>query len=668
VVNQVERHYNGFGQLTAEYQSHAGPVTAAAAGVGYGYDLSHGARLATMTYPDGRVLSYNYAPGLDASIGRLSSLSDATGLLEGYSYLGLGTVIARARGNGVGLTYLGTAPGDAGDPYTGLDRFGRVVDHNWTDGAASRDRFTYTYDRNSNRTSKGNALNGSLSETYAYDTLNRLVDFNRADGKAQGWALDGLGNSNSVTTDGVSQTRSHNGQNQLTSVGGTSLAFDANGNTITDQNGHTLIYDAWNRLVEAKDGATTIQRYRHDALNRRVQENLHTASPTGVFFTAGWQAIEERVDGQTRVQYVMSPVYIDSFVLRDRDTSADGTLNERLYFHQDANFNVTAISDDTGEIVQRQAFLPYGSAFVYSPSWASIADAFDLLHGHQGGKRDAATGLIHFRNREYSPELMRWMQQDPVGFADGPNLFLFVQGRPLGQLDPKGLQTMSVPATVTALDDVAAIAARIQQRAGVAIARSNQAVASRGSVIARIVHAFTCILNANAAAASHRTMLDGGTARHLAEAVIAQRITEDQAVRLLQDAVRLPTSNSGIYRDKAKRREQQVEELIRAAESDTLSPGRFAGESIPARGPSRDFTADEREQINRIGARTGCHTCGTKAPGTISGDFIPDHQPPNSMQQPGQEQRLYPHCKPCSQRQGGQATAAKAKQQTAEQE
>lgn len=88
----------------------------------------------------------------------------------------------------------------------------------------------------------------------------------------------------------------------------------------------------------------------------------------------------------------------------------------------------------------------------------------------------------------------------------------------------------------------------------------------------------------------------------------------------------------------------------------TLRPGPHASESIPARGPGRDFTAAERKAVNEIGRKHGCHTCGTKNPGTKSGDFIPDHQPPSQLA-PGQPQRLFPHCKACSLRQGGEVNA-----------
>lgn len=108
------------------------------------------------------------------------------------------------------------------------------------------------------------------------------------------------------------------------------------------------------------------------------------------------------------------------------------------------------------------------------------------------------------------------------------------------------------------------------------------------------------------------------------------------------------------------------EGLIRAYEADAAAaemranelaagralPGPYSGESIPARGPERNFTAAERREINRIGAETGCHSCGTRDPGTTSGNFYIDHQLPNAINPAGRPQRLYPQCQSCSARQG----------------
>ncbi len=89
---------------------------------------------------------------------------------------------------------------------------------------------------------------------------------------------------------------------------------------------------------------------------------------------------------------------------------------------------------------------------------------------------------------------------------------------------------------------------------------------------------------------------------------------------------------------------------------DTLKPGPYAGESVPATGPGRPNAQGQRD-INRIGGETGCHTCGTKDPGTKSGNFVFDHQPPSAFNPPSQQG--YPHCLSCSRRQAGQVTNAK---------
>jgi hypothetical protein len=90
-----------------------------------------------------------------------------------------------------------------------------------------------------------------------------------------------------------------------------------------------------------------------------------------------------------------------------------------------------------------------------------------------------------------------------------------------------------------------------------------------------------------------------------------------------------------------------------------LGPGPFAGESISARGPGRDFSAAERREIDRIGSETGCHTCGTLDPQTTSRNFVVDHQPPSALNWSGIAQRLYPQCASCSARQGGYVTRLK---------
>src|SRR5258708_6437080 len=84
--------------------------------------IDHGdnSRLTSMVYPDGYTVNYNYASGVDDAISRLTSLSDSTGTLESYTYLGVNNVIGRSHPQ-PGLNLTDT-----------LDQFGRIADHLWT--------------------------------------------------------------------------------------------------------------------------------------------------------------------------------------------------------------------------------------------------------------------------------------------------------------------------------------------------------------------------------------------------------------------------------------------------------------------------------------------------------------------------------------------------------
>jgi hypothetical protein len=106
------------------------------------------------------------------------------------------------------------------------------------------------------------------------------------------------------------------------------------------------------------------------------------------------------------------------------------------------------------------------------------------------------------------------------------------------------------------------------------------------------------------------------------------------------------------YEAEAREAQARASELAKVG----IGPGPFAGESIPARGPERNFTTSEHDEINRIGAETGCHTCGTKSGGTPLGNFVLDHQPPSALNSLGRSQQLYPQCLTCSLRQGGWIT------------
>ncbi len=56
---------------------------------------------------------------------------------------------------------------------------------------------------------------------------------------------------------------------------------------------------------------------------------------------------------------------MDVLILRDRDTDANGSLDERLWVQQDANFNVTALVNGSGVVVERYAYDAFGVRTMY---------------------------------------------------------------------------------------------------------------------------------------------------------------------------------------------------------------------------------------------------------------------------------------------------------------
>jgi RHS repeat-associated protein len=336
--------------------------------------------------------------------------------------------------------------------------FGRTTDHRWVNHNSSTDldRFAYAYDRNSGRLYEENMLSAANSELYhangasaGYDSLDRLAEFRRgtlsdanSDGVAdtvttasrtQAWTLDPTGNWSSLSTDGTPQARTHDKKNELMQVGSANLAYSPKGELTTDETGQNLAYDAWGRLVSVGG-----QTYGYDGLFRRIKEGS-----THLYYSAPWQVLEERnASGDPTTQYVWGIEYVDAMIERDRDTDANGTLDERLYPMHDANYNVTGIADTSGAVVERYLYDPYGSVTVLDANWAADGDGVSDVswrYLHQGGRYDSSAGLYHFRFRDLDPVLGRWTREDPLGYIDRLSLYQYVRSSPIRYHDPAGL-------------------------------------------------------------------------------------------------------------------------------------------------------------------------------------------------------------------------------------
>jgi len=114
-------------------------------------------------------------------------------------------------------------------------------------------------------------------------------------------------------------------------------------------------------------------------------------------------------------------------------------LSERVYYQQDANHNVTSITDESGTVLERFVYTPYGQRTVLAANFTGTSDAYSLLQGHQGGRYDAVTGLYNFRMRDYDPSMGTWMEADPIGYPDGASRYEYETSGPTVWQDASGL-------------------------------------------------------------------------------------------------------------------------------------------------------------------------------------------------------------------------------------
>jgi RHS repeat-associated protein len=198
-------------------------------------------------------------------------------------------------------------------------------------------------------------------------------------------------------------------------------------------------------LTGNRVAGVAIARYKYDALGRRILKRL--LNPDGStllvtrFYYDGDRVVEERTGAQNLPsrQYIWGN-YVDELLVNDTvDAFGNVVPTARLYALANSTYSVHALVNDTGAVVERYDYTPYGEVAIQNALGQVLpVSAVGNNYLFTGRELDAETGLFHFRARNYAPKLGRFIQRDPAGFTDGMNLYEYVRSRPTIHVDPSG--------------------------------------------------------------------------------------------------------------------------------------------------------------------------------------------------------------------------------------
>ncbi len=129
------------------------------------------------------------------------------------------------------------------------------------------------------------------------------------------------------------------------------------------------------------------------------------------------------------------------------------------YYHRDALGNVRVVTDETGQVLERHDYLPFGEECTTGACATNPGVASGQPRRFTGKERDSETGLDSFGARYYAQHVGRFIAIDPV-FTWRENLldpqrwnrYAYGRNNPLRYVDPDGRATLPamIPLMTTA--------------------------------------------------------------------------------------------------------------------------------------------------------------------------------------------------------------------------
>jgi RHS repeat-associated protein len=403
-----------------------------------------------MTYPDGTVTEKTFTDR-----GQLYETKYGGSVIDTRTYDDGGRLSTSTYSNGAVTTHNYRVSGSSKD-----NLLTSIVTTN--PGTNKVGTYSYTWDANKNKTAEtitNSPLSGYGFSTGAtgYDDENRVTAWNRSDNNQnQTWNLSLVGdwnNFNQTGTSPLTQTRTHGPTHEFTSFTGTNsgtITYDVKGNMTSRPASLAapalnLVWDYDNKLKGAdidNTPATLEVTFNYDALGRRVSRS--ESGSTVIYLQSGQQTIADYASGappaSPTYRYVYGS-YIDEPLLRE---TATGSI--RHFFHRNQQYSITALSNSSGDTVERYSYTAYGGLTVFDSTESPIATSvLSNRFSYTGREWDSTLAMFFFRARWYDGTAGRFIGRDPLEFVDGMSLYqgYFVDGG----VDPMGDESHKICCT-----------------------------------------------------------------------------------------------------------------------------------------------------------------------------------------------------------------------------
>jgi len=393
----------------------------------YSYNVA--SQLLSMTYPSGRVITYQRD-----SAGRIAQISVQDGvsgtpvtLVSGATYQAFGPLTGFTYGNSIKHTRV-----------YGQD--GRLTDITDKYSTTTYQNLSYGYDWAGNIETLSNKKTTAKSQTLSYDDLARLLTAQGTYG-AQTFTYDEVGNrlsgktvSGATTTldtftPAATSNRITTMQRKINTGTPTTKTFtyDSAGNTTADFERTALTYNAANRLKTAKKGTVTMQ-FGYNAMGQRVVKWNTAAASGAVHFhydQRGQLIGETSATGTTQRDYI----WLEDMPVAILTGALGATTNN--YVHSNHLNAPQLITSATRASSWTGDYQPFGTV--------TKSGTFVNNLRFPGQYFDTETGLHYNYFRDNDPVTGRYVESDPIGLRGGINTYAYVLGNPIRYVDPLGL-------------------------------------------------------------------------------------------------------------------------------------------------------------------------------------------------------------------------------------